>query len=74
MRNGKLFEVLKKFRIVGSRLSEASQEGIKMLEEAAGEFPYRDPKVDGDPIQELLKLCRDRHMWFMEWFGVGEEQ
>jgi len=79
MRNGKLFETLdekglesklKRFHVTKDVRDEIIHCLTSPLEEAASEFPYRPLEVNEDPLQELLKLHRDRHNWFVKWFGV----
>ena len=45
----------------------------KILYKLKSEFPYRDPDPDEDFFQTCLKLIRDRHCWFCNWFRVPTE-
>jgi hypothetical protein len=39
-----------------------------ILDECAAEFPYHP--MDNTPIfEQLMKLARDRHVWFCKWLG-----
>ena len=37
------------------------------------EFPYADPYGDDTSDPLFLKLIRDRHIWFIKWFGQFKE-
>jgi len=74
MRDGKFFEEVRNWFGYDIRLDQAAKKLLGLLEEAAEEFPYRKKEVSGDVLQELLKLCRDRHIWNMKWFGVSTKR